>query len=131
MNRKTYHWVFIVSTIGLAFILRLFLFPFVSDDMTRFLYPWFAYLQNHAGLSAFAAPFSNYPPLYLYALKLLALLPMPALVSIKLLSFLGDIALASGFYIILKLKKDNPLLPYAGFAAGLFLPTVVINSALW
>jgi len=105
--------------------------PIVIADYNA-LSNWFLALQSHPALSAFAAPFSDYAPLYLYFLKLLTFVPVRSLYSIKALSTLFDVLMAAGVYAILKIVTPlSRAQRFFAFAIVLCIPTVVINSGVW
>ncbi len=70
--------------------------PIITPDMTEFLLPWFDHIVTAGPVAAFAAPFSNYMPLYLYLLALVSPLAgsLPAVTLIKLVSVVGSAILA-------------------------------------
>ncbi len=103
-----------------------------TSDYIYAFRPWFDVLRAHPGLSAFAAPFADYTPLYLYALKALTLLPVDSLWSLKAMSTAFDIGLAT--LVALMLRRSFHVSAAAGFfcfALLLALPTVALNSAAW
>jgi len=57
-------------TVIAALVVNLYALCFstVSDDMSRFLVPWFDHIVRHGPIGAFAHPFSDYTPPYLYLL---------------------------------------------------------------
>jgi Gpi18-like mannosyltransferase len=128
-----YYGVAIVLFVA-TLVVRYFLYPVMTDDFIYFIGPWFETLNQHAWLTAFSEPFSNYTPLYLYLLKFLTFIPVPSLVSVKTLSFFFDILIAYFAYLILKHTKIPPYTPaqlFLSFVIVLSIPTVFINSSLW
>ncbi len=120
--------------LALSLAARAVSLPIITSDYTYFLSKWFDMLQNHPGFTAFAIPFSDYAPMYLYFIKLLTFVPMPSLYSIKLLSMLFDVAVAMTTYFII--KKTAPRAYTEGqlffaFALVFSIPTFVLNSSLW
>lgn len=120
--------------IALSAFLRFISYPIVSADYTSSLVHWMDALRGSPGLTAFAHPFSDYSPLYLYLLKLISFLPGYDLYWIKGLSILFDILLA---VIIVKVLKhiyaesfthDKAFL---AFSIVLLVPTFLMNSSLW
>ncbi|HUP68133.1 MAG TPA: hypothetical protein VM145_07980 [Sphingomicrobium sp.] len=103
-------------------------FPALSDDMRRFLLPWFDHIVRYGPVGAFAHPFSNYSPPYLYLLALTSLAHgvLPAATLIKLLSLAGTLFLAVSFGDLLKAIG----VPARKAVALLALPTVIMNGAL-
>lgn len=96
--------------------------------MSRFLLPWFDHILRNGPIGAFAHPFADYTPPYLYLLALSSL-GYPALAPatlIKLLSIASTGFLVLGFADLLKAMGANQrqalLLP--------LLPTVLLNAAL-
>jgi Gpi18-like mannosyltransferase len=97
-------------------------------DMRLFLEPWFAHIVRFGPVGAFAHPFSNYEPAYLYLLAAGSLAhgliaPMDI---IKILSVAGSLFLTFAVADLLRTVGAAPRL--ALFM--LVLPTVVINAAL-
>lgn len=102
-------------------------------DYVDFLRPWLLELRER-GPSIIGTPFAyaNYHPPYLYLLWFFSLFIPDNLSVVKLLSLLGDVALAGGVYVII--RQVLPRRPYkAAIGAGIamLLPTVMINSAMW
>jgi Gpi18-like mannosyltransferase len=115
-----------------SILIRLSWYPVIVSDYTYFGKPWFDTLQSHAGLTAFAQPFADYAPAYLYLLKLLTFLPIGSLGSEKTLSLIFDVLIAYAGYRILKRITDLSKGVRFLAAAILFsLPTVMMNSSLW
>lgn len=114
-----------------AFALRWALFPLSSNDYEVFLQPWFEELATHGGLAAIGRPIGDYTPPYIYILAALTHLPLPSLVSIKLVSCAGDVLLAGlAAAIVLDLTQHKKRAALS-FLATLLLPTVLLNSAAW
>ena len=103
-----------------------------SLDISDFIIPWYNTLAEK-GFSAFAQPFSNYTPPYLYLLWLITATQafLPKAVAIKLLSIVFDIGNALMIYKILKVKTPKSNTPYFGALLFLALPTVFLNSSFW
>lgn len=125
-NRRWALWV-----TGLALLARFALFFYPSGDYVQFLRPWFEELKSAGGLAAIGKPVGDYMVTYVYILAFLTHLPLPPILSIKLVSCLGDVLLA--FYGGRLARSLG-----AGAAAGrtvytalLFLPTVLLNSGAW
>ncbi len=118
----------------IGMVLRWLWFPVMTSDYIYFIRVWFDTLQTHAGLSAFAQPFANYAPLYLYALKALTTMTTNSLYSAKLLSTAGDIAVAAlaAHLVVGLLPQPTPRsYQWLYFTILLSVPTFMINSALW
>jgi Gpi18-like mannosyltransferase len=144
----------------LALAVRLAALPFVSGDMRIFHVPWSEAIEREGAWRALAQDFSNYPPLYLYALTAATWLPLPRVWAIKLVHGVFDLVLAAyAAGIVAQLARGAPASGPAGasgrrgaagtfgdeaspprdgassprgaFLAVLLMPTVVMNAALW
>jgi len=115
-----------IIAIGVGF--RAIYWSIRPPDMRIFLEPWFAHIVRYGPIGAFAHPFSNYEPAYLYILAASSLLHgvLAPMTIIKLLSVLG-----TGF-LTLALADLLKAMGAQGKAAllVLLLPTIVINDAL-
>jgi Gpi18-like mannosyltransferase len=97
-------------------------------DMKIFLEPWMDHIVHYGPINAFAHPFSNYEPAYLYLLALGSLAHgfLNTMTIVKILSIAGTLFLTFALADLLKA---------AGAEARtalllLLLPSVVINDAL-
>src|SRR3954452_15575783 len=116
------------AIIALAAIARMMFWAVRPPDMSIFLEPWFAHIVHYGPIGAFAHPFSNYEPAYLYVLAASSLLHgvLTPMTIIKLLSVLGTLVLAFALADLLEAagrEGKSALL-------ALLLPTIVINDAL-
>lgn len=113
---------------ALAVNMHAMFFATVSGDMSRFLFPWFDHIVRHGPVGAFAHPFSDYTPPYLYLLAASTLANgwLSPTTIIKLLSIAGTGFLAAAFVDLLKAMGA----PARKAMSLLILPTVVINAAL-
>ncbi len=128
------YWILGIFILTVTFIFRIYSYNIITSDYSVFLNQWFQILATHSGLSAFQAPFADYPPLYLYFIKILTFIPISSLYSIKTLSFLFDIIVAILSCLILKQLRSqdfNLAKLFFAFAVILSIPTIVINSSLW
>ena len=131
-SRRWYALAFAILAITL--IVRALWYPVIVSDYTYFIKPWFDEMQSHAGLTAFAYPFADYAPMYLYLLKLLSVFPFSSLISAKTLSLVFDALIAYLGYQILKKKSQWGMRKDILFLAAVVLmslPTVMMNSSLW
>jgi Gpi18-like mannosyltransferase len=100
----------------------------VPRDFDLFLGPWYAHITTAGPLGAFAHPFSNYTPPYLYLLALASLAGewLSPLNVVKALSLAGTGFLALALADLLKAAGGK-----ARHALWLFvLPSAVLNAAL-
>jgi Gpi18-like mannosyltransferase len=117
----------------IAFALRYFGFDYISLDMQAYLLPWYEYIVAHEGYKALGDDFSNYTPPYLYLLTAMTYAPIalaPA-AKIKLISVIFDFYAAVMMYKLVKLAYPVGNVPLLAYAAVLFAPTIILNSAYW
>lgn len=122
---------FLVLITLLAMLGRFLLFPFESGDYHQFLQGWYGALKNNGGFAAVGMNIGDYMPTYLYLLAIFTYFPISGLTAIKLISSLADIVLAIYVMKTVRLKYENPMYGVMAYAAVLFLPSVVLNSAVW
>ena len=127
---KAQNILFVVVVTVLALLFRLRFFPYASSDYRQFLAGWFGLLKQNGGLPGVGLKFGDYTPAYYYLLALLTYLPGNGLYLIKLLSCLGDVIAASFVFRMVDLKYGE-FWGEISYAVALFLPSVVINSAVW
>lgn len=121
----------LVSVTVAAFILRLCFFGYQSADYTAFLQHWFAQLKQGGGFAALGQPIGDYMVTYLTIMAALTYLPLPPLVSIKLVSCLGDVVLAWFVLRLVTQISQDKRLGRMAYAAMLFFSSAVINSGVW
>ena len=114
-----------------AFLLRALCLDYETLDYQNFLSHWVAYYREHGGFRAIAHPLGNYNIPYLYFLCLFSYLPIRDLYLIKLLSILFDVLLAFAAAMLLGKVREDAAPRLACFFTVLYLPTVVLNGALW
>lgn len=130
-DRSYYAWGGVLLAISI--IVRLFVYPIISGDYTASISHWLDALGS-PGLSAFRTPFSDYAPLYLYFLKVITLIPIYQLLTVKTLSVIFDVIL--GLLAILIVKRQagrawsKPKLLFV-FTLIFIIPTVILNSSAW
>ena len=117
-------------TLAVAVAMLWWMMPLVAKDMQSYLIPWFDHIAAAGPVMAFAEPFSNYTPPYLYLLA--ALTPFeavaPAMMLIKLLSLAGTAALALAVRHLL-IRLDAPQ-PDRAAALVFLLPSALLNAGL-
>src|SRR5918992_1435525 len=84
-----YNYVFILVISILAFGIRLVFAGFESRDYLDFG-AWYDQMAESPGFSGFGKEISNYPPAYLYLLKIATLLPVSKLFAIKLIGIVFE-----------------------------------------
>lgn len=114
-----------------AFMLRAACFPYETLDYRNFLTVWVDYFRQHGGFAALKYPVGNYNIPYLYFLALFSYSGIRDLYLIKLLSVFFDVVLAYAAMQLLSKCTDSIPRRLFCFFTVLFLPTVVLNGALW
>jgi Gpi18-like mannosyltransferase len=99
-----------------------------SPDLAFYLFPWLDHIRSAGPVAAFAAPFSNYTPPYLYLLSAASLLGLSDLATVKLVA-VGAVALLSVavWRLLRALGSDSAA---DGAVVALLLPTVVLNGPM-
>jgi Gpi18-like mannosyltransferase len=103
-------------------------FQFAAGDVIMFVVPWYDHILTEGRIGAFAHPFSNYAPPYLYLLSATSLVDglIPAYYLVKLLSWVGAIWLVIAAYRLLQALGARPILALP----VLLLPSVVANVSM-
>jgi Gpi18-like mannosyltransferase len=119
----------VAAAIGiLSLWLHLIAWPTVAPDMVEFVGPWYQNILDKGPVGAFADPFSNYTPAYLYVLA--AASPLSAWLEpisvIKLVSVLGTGLLAWSIYRLL--ETTAPRWRATAAFATFLLPTPLLNG---
>ncbi|MDR6851385.1 Gpi18-like mannosyltransferase [Sphingomonas sp. BE123] len=106
------------------------LWPLFTPDMTAYLIPWLERIREAGVADAFARPFSNYMPSYLYLLALVSPLAgwLDAMSVIKLLSVAGTVALALAMHRLLGALGVAQRAHWAALVVA--LPSVAFNALL-
>ncbi len=126
---------FIITVI--AVLVRKPLMYFVSADFSGAIQQWFDELKRYGGIYALDRSIGNYNPPYITVLALLTYLNVKALTSVKIFSIVFDFicALAAMKIVNITMKtskdKEREIVELLIYAAVLFLPTVILNSACW
>jgi len=105
-------------------------FTYRPGDADFYLIPWYQHILSHGRIEAFAEPFSNYSPPYLYLLSAASFLNpwVQPLLVIKLLACTGAIWMA---YAIARLLQSlGRGFALEGAIAALLVPTVILNVSL-
>lgn len=119
------------ALLALAFSLRAFCLNYETLDYQNFLKQWVEFFRQNGGFAALSQPVGNYNIPYLYFLALFSYIPASDLYLIKLLSIFFDVLLAWAAMGIVE-KLGGSLGQRLGiFFTVLFLPTVILNGALW
>lgn len=129
MIRRIATWGGIVATLACVLSFRWRMIPYTSFDLQHFIIGWYDELEA-GGWRALRVRFADYNVPYLYLLWLASLVFDNGLVAIKVISNLGDLALAWGVFRIVAGFRGRG---WGSFAAllTLLLPGVWLNSAVW
>jgi hypothetical protein len=111
----------------LAVVARALFWNVRPPDMTLFLEPWFNHILRYGPIQAFAHPFSNYEPAYLYLLAFGSLAHglLATMTIIKILSVAGTVFLTLALAELLKSAGVDR----RGALLVLVLPSIVLNDA--
>lgn len=129
-------WRWLSLSVAASLLLRLALLNFESLDYRAFLSVWYDSCLEHGRWHAIGEPAGQlpsycYPPLYLYLVSLSTLLPLPKLYAVKAFSVAADYLAAWYVWRLARLEPSPGYWPCVIVGGFLFLPTVVMNSALW
>lgn len=116
--------------IALSATLHVILWPTVPIDVTIFLRPWYDHILAAGPVGAFAEPFSNYNPPYLYLLAITTLFDRiaPAAALIKALSIAGTVVLALAVRrLLISLGNGESV---QGAALIFMVPSVLANAVV-
>lgn len=100
-------------------------------DYQNFLTKWVDFFRENGGFAALSENIGNYNVPYLYFLALFSYSGVKDLYLIKLLSVFFDVILAWGVMRLVYIYKKTPRAVLTAFFLTLFLPTVVLNGAVW
>lgn len=127
-QRKHSPFLQLAGILGLAVIARIIFWNVRPPDMAIFLDPWFAHIVHYGPVGAFAHPFSNYEPAYLYLLAFgsFAAGVLTPMTIIKTLSVAGTLFMTAALAELLKATGAHR----RGALTLLVLPSVLFNDAL-
>lgn len=83
------------------------------------------------GAAALGGEFSNYNFPYLFLMYVASLLPIAPLFAIKIISLIGDVLLAVSMAHLVRHYRPYGLEPATAAVVTLFIPTVLLNAAMW
>jgi Gpi18-like mannosyltransferase len=119
-----------IALLVASVMIHLALWPMPAPEYDQFLHPWYRHIADRGLVQAFAEPFSNYTPTYLYLLGLATLAEpwLPAPDGIKLVSVLGSLLLGLAVIRLLTVvRASSPLLEGMWIT---ILPTLLINGVM-
>ena len=110
-------------------LLAAYTWPSATTDLPAYTLPWITHIRATGPIAAFATPFANYSPPYLYLLAVVAPLTdlFGAQSTIKLLSLAGHVLLAlAGQSLLRRFAHPRPAMA----ALLLIAPSLLINPAV-
>ncbi len=131
VSLRVFDLLFLAGMTLVGAFVRLVLFDIVSGDYRDFLMHWHNELAALPGFAALGASVGNYNVPYLYLMKLMTLLPLDSLHSIKLFSCLFDFLAAIVLARIVWHQTSSRRYAIGAYAVTLLAPTVVLNGAAW
>ncbi len=114
-----------------AMVVRYLCMEKVTPDYTLFLSRWVQFFRDNGGFAGLQYSVGNYNIPYLYFLAAFSYLPVPDLYLIKLTSVLFDVILAYAAMELVSCFTKDSVRCLAAYFTVLFLPTVILNGALW
>lgn len=129
--RKTEYVTVIALITFVSLWVRHCLIPFKSLDYDYYLEPWYNTIVANGKIHSLNETVGNYNLLYQTIIAGLTYLPLSAIRAYKWLSIIFDYMLAVLALVIIKQFVKAPKQQVLVFAIASFLPTVVINSAMW
>ena len=136
--RNILPWIFILAITFVGLYLRYIPRDFVSDDMQRFLLPWFRDIKDGGGFSALSQQVGDYGLLYQTIIAAFSYSDINPIYLYKALSIIFDVLLAGSVaYFITKTSTSDFCYNKIGYRTPivygciLLLPTVIMNSAFW
>jgi len=132
-NKRNLILIFILVISIIALISRYFMLSFKSWDYENCLLEWVKEIRKSGGLSSLAKEIGNYNIPYMTFLTIISYIPKNPLIPIKLLSITFDFlcAIYSALIVGKLIKKNKHLIMAITYTLVLFLPTVLLNGALW
>lgn len=133
MIRQKNILLFLIVTC-LAILARVGGLSFVSADMNDYLLPWAEQFRANSGFSAMRTQIGDYNFLYQAIIILICRLPGSMVHLYKYISIFFDFLLAISCAALIRKEKGGTTFCPAfvtTYAVVLFLPTVILNSAVW
>jgi len=117
-------WAFLACAIHVLLFVH-----FTAGDVVRFVVPWYEHILSEGRIGAFAHPFSNYAPPYLYLLSATSLLDglIEPYYLVKLLAWVGAVWLVFAAFQLLEGLGSRPILALS----LLLLPSIIANVSMF
>ena len=133
MLKKNYTLLFTIIITIIALAVRVVPIKFQSGDYIYFLSPWFNDLLAKGGLTGLATYIGNYNAPYMTIMALLTYIPINSLFTIKAVSIIFDfvLAISASHLVTMIVKKNQKIYSIITYTIVLFMPQVILNSAMW
>ena len=120
-----------IALIAAGMILRGLCMDYETLDYQNFLHVWVETYRQRGGFALLGKTIGNYNIPYNYFLALFSYSSIRDLYLIKLLSIFFDLILDWGTLRLVRLFRSTAVAKLCGFFIPFFLPTVILNGALW
>lgn len=119
--------------VSLAFVLRYCCLTYETLDYQDWIRVWIQALRDNGPWKGLGQEIwsCNYNVPYLYFLSLISLSDIHDLLLVKLLSIFFDVVMAWAVMKLVGVLTKSPMRKLFGFVLTLWLPSVVLNGALW
>ena len=119
--------------VPLAFVLRYCLLTYETLDYQDWIRVWIQSLRDNGAWKGLGQEIwsCNYNVPYLYLLSLISLSGVWDLLLVKLLSIFFDVVMAWAVMRLVGVLTDSPVKKLSAFVLTLWLPSIVLNGALW
>lgn len=131
---KNKNILFFVMISLLGFAIRQAGRDFISNDMQRFLIPWYEMIREQGGFPSLRVQVGDYNLLYQTIIAALTYLPGDCVIYYKAVSILFDYWMAVSAAVFTSKLAGSEKFGTAfqiTYASILLLPTVILNSAYW
>ncbi|MDR1774759.1 MAG: hypothetical protein LBR30_07860 [Clostridioides sp.] len=128
VDTKTVICLAMIAVIGIC--IRIRFLSYESSDYLIFLREWVKNFRGTSFTEGFNSYKGDYPPLYIYILYIISMLPKNfELYSIKLVSIFFEFVTAFAIFNIG--RKNSTIIGLIGFFVTVLFPTFWLNSAKW
>lgn len=131
--KEHYLTLFVIVTSLFALLVRIAPLNFQSEDYNVFLSRWFDYLKENGGFKGLGTYVGDYNAPYMTIMAALTYIPVNSLYTIKAVSILFDfvLALSAGYLVAMLVNNNKKVYALVSYALVLFMPQVIVNSAMW
>lgn len=129
LNKKNKTILVLVTIFSL--LIRIMWLSAESGDYTYFLKPWIESIRNLGGFKALGYNIGDYNVPYVFILTIISYFKCEPLVPIKVVSIIFDFVMAIYGFKLVKKLTNNINASLMCYSIILFLPTVLVNGAMW